>query len=674
MWSVFSNGQTTVTCWFCNEKTRLSPSENGTTNKLDWHCDKCDNQNTVDANGNIVDSRAEMYQESPLPRRLHLAGNSGNSQRVQVFCSTCQRNQELVCQILSAYLPDEDDPEYSYRVENAEDYARSLKRRYPLVCRACQSKVDDKLQQQAQWIYRRELASALQRSERARKYAPRMQPQPTLRRKGMVVTWLVCALVGLVFSQVAMWLWYIYMCSIRPEPSMYVAGTGLVLALLTYFSRMLNPLWLYIAYHPGMRAFGLPLYKRRVSRLSLLRLVAGLLQLAGLSPRIWPVLALYDLSLCFFAAKDLRARGSLRPPSRQGSQTTATASGATQGEQLEDRDSMASTAIDTQRALSSLQSLSFGSSEVNRDQDDSFLGTEFTSGNDIRWGRRPSAFKRPGRAHSADADSSGDEGTVNTDIMSGLNSMSMGFGSPKRSTRPVVTEKMDVDLQPLLNGGMARPVGLATTTAAMPAAPRPFEPFRFKREKNTGLEMKMSSFSLDDDDDGSYQGMFGSSAMDSRLLGMPQRLEYLGIIVISGAIGFWLSGRDTPWWCFWLGRATLVAVLSTVVLTRPTRIAMPQLALIYRVATAGLLLCLVGVPAFVTLRLASTETLSQSLLRWPHDKQALINGLEHHCMRFLGFSKAGTQPFETLPTAALPQLDMAMEVVAIFVLFVLALA
>ncbi|KAJ2232384.1 hypothetical protein GGI13_008892, partial [Coemansia sp. RSA 455] len=132
MWSVFSNGQTTVTCWFCNEKTRLSPSENGTTNKLDWHCDKCDNQNTVDANGNIVDSRAEMYQESPLPRRLHLAGNSGNSQRVQVFCSTCQRNQELVCQILSAYLPDEDDPEYSHRVENSEDYARSLKRRYPL--------------------------------------------------------------------------------------------------------------------------------------------------------------------------------------------------------------------------------------------------------------------------------------------------------------------------------------------------------------------------------------------------------------------------------------------------------------------------------------------------------------------------------------------------------------
>ncbi|KAJ2800965.1 hypothetical protein H4S07_005051, partial [Coemansia furcata] len=539
MWSVFSNRQTTVTCWFCNEKTRLPRSQNGTVNKLDWHCDKCDNQNTVDANGNIVDSRAEMYQESPLPQRPRIAGNSGDSQRVQVFCSTCQRNQELVCQILSAYLPNEDDPEYSYRAQNAEDYARSLKRRYPLVCRACQSKVDDKLQQQAQWMYRRELASALQRSERARKYAPRMQPQPTLRRKGMVVTWLACALVGLVFSQLAMWLWYAYMCSIRPKPSVYMAGAGLILALLTYLSRMLNPLWLYIACHPGMRAFGLPLYKRRVARLSILRLVSGLLQLAGLSPRIWPALALYDLALCFFAAKDLRARGSLRPPSRQGGQA-ATTSDVTQGEQLEDSDSLATTAIDTQHALSSLQSLSFGSSEVNRDQDDSFFGTEFTSSNDIRWGRRPAPFKRLGRAHSADADSSGDEGTVNTDIMSSLNSMSMGFGSHKPS-RPAVAEKMDVDIKPLLSTGMARPVGVAS--AAMPAAPRPFEPFLFKREINTGLEMKMSSFSLDDDDDGSYQGMFGSSAMDSRLLGMPQRLGYLGLVAIAGLVATWSFGK-----------------------------------------------------------------------------------------------------------------------------------
>ncbi|KAJ2735078.1 hypothetical protein IW152_001808 [Coemansia sp. BCRC 34962] len=556
-------------------------------------------------------------------------------------------------------MPAEDDPEYGYRAQSAEDYARSLQQRYPLACRACQSKVDDRLQRQAQWICRRELASALQRSERARKYSPHMQPQPTLRRKGMVVTWLACALVGLVFSQIAMWLWYAYVCSVRPGPSVYVAGIGLVLSLLTYLSRMLNPLWLYIACHPGMRAFGLPLYKRRVARLSILRLVSGFLQLAGLSPWIWPVLALYDLALCFFAAKDLRARGSLRPPSRQGSQ--AAVSGPTQDELLEDSDSLATTAVDTQRALSSLQSLSFGSSEVNRDQDDSFFGTEFASSSDTRWSRRPSAYKRPGRAaHLADADSSGDEGTVNTDIMSGLNSMSMGLGSRKHSARPAAAESMDVDVQPLLASGMARPVGL-------PAVPRPFEPFRFKREKNTGLEMKMSSFSLDDDDDGSYQGMFGSSTMDNRLLGMPQRLGYFGVIAIVGLVGIWSFGKHVPWWCFWLVRATLVAELLMVALTRPTQIAAPQLALIRRIATTGLLLCLVGVPAFVTLRQASTEASSLALLRWPHDKQALINALELQGKHLFGFSKPGIRPFKALPTAALPQLDTAMELCAIFV-------
>ncbi|KAJ2507801.1 hypothetical protein IWW47_000931 [Coemansia sp. RSA 2052] len=598
-----------------------------------------------------------MYQESPLPRRLHLAGasgrRSGSSQKEQVFCSTCQRNQELVCQILSAYLPDEDDPEYDYRAQHAEDYARSLKKRYPLVCRACQSKVDDKLQQQAQWIYRRELASALQRSERARKHAPLMQPQPTLRRKGMVATWLVCALVGLVFSQLAMWTWYAYLCLSKRGPSIYIAGAGLALALLTYLSRVLNPLWLYIACHPGMRAFGLPLYKRRVVRLSILRLAAGLLQLAGPSLRIWPALALYDLALCFFAAKDLSVRGSLRPLSRQGSQSAA--SEATQGEQLENSDSLATTAIDTQRALSSLQNLSFGSSETNRDQDDSFFGTEFTSSSDIRWGRRPSAFKRPGRARLADADSSGDEGTVNTDIMSGLSSMSMGLGSRKHSARPA-TEKMDVDMQPLLSS-------VPTSTA-----PRPFEPLHFKRELNTGLEMKMSSFSLDDDDDGSYQGLFGSSAMDSRLLGMPQRLGSLGLLSAAGLLCTWTFGKHMAPWCFWLARAALVAMLLTVALHQPARIAAQQLARIRRAAAAGLLLCLVGVPAFVMLRQAKIETLPLSLLRWPHDKQALSNALELSLKSLLSFAKAeAAGPFET-PLPALSQLDVAAEIAAMLLL------
>ncbi|KAJ2463071.1 hypothetical protein GGI02_005319, partial [Coemansia sp. RSA 2322] len=417
MWSVFSSGQTTVTCWFCNESTQLAASAAaGSDSRLDWHCTKCDNQNTLDGNGNQVDSRAEMYQESPLPRRQRVGGVA----REQVFCTTCQRNQELVCQILSAYLPDEEDPEYTQRVRHAEDYARSLRRRYPLVCRACQAKVDDRLQRQAQWMCRRELASALQRSERARKHAPNMQPQPTLRRKGLVVTWLGCALVG-VGCQVAVWAWYASLFFLRPPA--YAAGVCAALALLTYMWRVLNPLWLYIACNPGMRAAGLPLYKRRIARLALVRLAAALLHLFSVvSPRLWPAVALYDVALCFFAGKSLCVRGSLR--SRPSSQAATTPGTAPMDCELPEI-----TAMDEQNALASLKSLSFGSSETNRDQDDSFFGTEFASGIDTRWGRRPSGVRRSAKPRLNDAgDSSGDDVTVNTDIMADLSSMSMGLG------------------------------------------------------------------------------------------------------------------------------------------------------------------------------------------------------------------------------------------------------
>ncbi|KAJ2738984.1 hypothetical protein H4R23_000778 [Coemansia sp. Cherry 401B] len=88
-----------------------------------------------------------MYRESPITVRAQLPEHEPTQ---QLFCSSCQRNQELICQILSAYLPDEDDPEYQDRYEHAEEYEQSLKRRYPVVCRLCQVKVDQRLQQQSQ--------------------------------------------------------------------------------------------------------------------------------------------------------------------------------------------------------------------------------------------------------------------------------------------------------------------------------------------------------------------------------------------------------------------------------------------------------------------------------------------------------------------------------------------
>ncbi|KAI8322839.1 hypothetical protein GQ54DRAFT_245471, partial [Martensiomyces pterosporus] len=109
MWSFLGRGQTTVTCWFCNEKTRLPRSDSDRDTKHDWYCDRCENQNTIDSNGNVVDSREEMFRESPMPSRRSASKDPDTRHSSKVFCDTCQRNQELVRQVLSEYLPDEND-------------------------------------------------------------------------------------------------------------------------------------------------------------------------------------------------------------------------------------------------------------------------------------------------------------------------------------------------------------------------------------------------------------------------------------------------------------------------------------------------------------------------------------------------------------------------------------
>ncbi|KAJ1729821.1 hypothetical protein LPJ61_003332, partial [Coemansia biformis] len=180
MWSALTGGRSAVTCWFCHERTRLPRSAADADTKNDWHCSSCGNRNAFDAHGNLVDAWPEMYRETPLASRSRPAAH-GELGAGAAFCPSCQRNQELVCQMLAAYLPDEDDPDYQSRFAQADEYARSLKRRYPLVCRKCQVRVDERLQQQAQWMYRRELGSALRRSENARSQPAHVLP--SLRRR-----------------------------------------------------------------------------------------------------------------------------------------------------------------------------------------------------------------------------------------------------------------------------------------------------------------------------------------------------------------------------------------------------------------------------------------------------------------------------------------------------------
>ncbi|KAJ1663958.1 hypothetical protein IW140_004479 [Coemansia sp. RSA 1813] len=635
MWSVFRgfSGHTTVSCWFCHETTKLAP----TADTHDWFCTQCKNYNTLDAAGNIVDTRAEMYREAPAttPRRIPGTNEIGDTAD-QVFCSTCQRSQELVCQILASYLPDEDDPEYARRVESADEYVQSLKRRYPVVCRSCQVRVDQRLQMQAQWMYRRELAGALARSESARIHGPRtLQPQPSLRRKPVVVTWIACAMVGLIGCPLASWIWYYTIIATETPRIAWRARVdmsviGFALASLTYFSRLLNPLWLYVAYNPGMRVSGLPLYKRRIARLSILRLAAALLQTVSCNLGIWALIFLYDLALTILAIRSIHTRTGKRLKVRQDvSDTTRIQNEAKKSSHA--NNSKGGASLDP--PLTPFKSMSFGPSESNRDQDDTFWGTSFADPvKESRSMWRKQQQQQQQRVD--DGGSSGDEtSTVNTEIVSGLDTLTFGSLSPARPaerafSRKESTEAMDVDVltTALMGSGSKRNItdqllqrrGSSNGCAKAPSnvsGPRPFEAFKFQRDVPTGLESKLSAFSIDDnddDDDGSYQGLFGSHAMDSRLLGTIPRVFALLFRIFVGfcVVYSWVGALKMPLWCAWPVRVSLVVALlsaaAKVWLSASVQ-AGTFLKKLWWAAIVGLLLAsLVGVPILATLQ-DSTE-------------------------------------------------------------------
>jgi hypothetical protein len=66
-------------------------------------------------------------------------------QKPSFFCDVCIQNQNMILQLMSSYLPDEDDPDYAYLLSNVSEYKASLESRYPPVCNACQPLVSNYL-------------------------------------------------------------------------------------------------------------------------------------------------------------------------------------------------------------------------------------------------------------------------------------------------------------------------------------------------------------------------------------------------------------------------------------------------------------------------------------------------------------------------------------------------
>ena len=62
-----------------------------------------------------------------------------------LFCRNCQTNQTLYINLLSNYLPDEDDPSYQELLDRLPAYKESLDARYPTICKACAGGAEEEI-------------------------------------------------------------------------------------------------------------------------------------------------------------------------------------------------------------------------------------------------------------------------------------------------------------------------------------------------------------------------------------------------------------------------------------------------------------------------------------------------------------------------------------------------
>tara|TARA_R110002003_G_scaffold448_12_gene19910 strand:+ start:23859 stop:25385 length:1527 start_codon:yes stop_codon:yes gene_type:complete len=97
------------------------------------------------------------------------------------FCTTCERNQTLVQNLIAEYLPDEDDPKYAEYEAGFDNYRAELEQRYPQVCNKCEARVNDHICNAGYAAKADHLRRIMERSERQRKAAQTARQAWTMR-------------------------------------------------------------------------------------------------------------------------------------------------------------------------------------------------------------------------------------------------------------------------------------------------------------------------------------------------------------------------------------------------------------------------------------------------------------------------------------------------------------
>ncbi|KAG0019764.1 hypothetical protein BGZ80_005305 [Entomortierella chlamydospora] len=96
----------------------------------------------------ILAKLATANTRSLKNRKRPSSGVSNKPVENDFFCEICNGHQRVVYQLLSNYIPDEEDENYDAYYENADTYKRQLEERYPMACAKCMEKVQKELAQQ----------------------------------------------------------------------------------------------------------------------------------------------------------------------------------------------------------------------------------------------------------------------------------------------------------------------------------------------------------------------------------------------------------------------------------------------------------------------------------------------------------------------------------------------
>ncbi|KAI7816739.1 Ima1 N-terminal domain-containing protein [Gamsiella multidivaricata] len=163
-----------VECWTCLRPAWLHRNQHDAS-PLDWTCPNCLTHQKRDKDGTIVpvpemfdstlnEDVSARISRSLKSRRRPSAGNPHSSSQGNFFCEMCNGHQRIVYQLLSNYIPDEEDENYETYYGNADTYRRQLEERYPLACANCLDKVHKELAQQNYRIKSSLLNSTLSKS------------------------------------------------------------------------------------------------------------------------------------------------------------------------------------------------------------------------------------------------------------------------------------------------------------------------------------------------------------------------------------------------------------------------------------------------------------------------------------------------------------------------------